>query len=143
MKEFPVKVEKHEGKDKMTKEEAFGEVSEVVARWRDEFQEMYLEKNEGFSSAGDAVYAFAEFLREKSTELLKSIREENVYRPEEAAAKFHAFNIAQVEMLMRTAEILEFHPKMVDTLSKTYPWCKDIKEWAESIVGKEGIVTNE
>jgi len=101
--------------------------------------------DETFREPADAIYAFAEFIRTNSEDILKHVREiqtgapenqEKEYRLEQSTAKLHEFNLANAAVLHEYAELLGSYPESVESLVSIFPWLRDISVWAEAYVQK-------
>lgn len=89
-------------------------------------------ENEVFEGPADAIFAFAEFIRNESEKVLEGVQEQNDYHLEKAAAKLHEFNLANAAVLHRYAELLGKYPDSVEPLVATFPWLKEVSIWAEA-----------
>lgn len=118
---------------KTEKQKAFEDVSLVVMEWGAEFKMAHVENPKASNETADILYEFAKFIREKSEQLLEKARAEGIYKKEQATAKLHEYNLAHIELLNRSAELVAFYPDAIDNLIQTYPWLTDMKRWAKSI----------
>jgi hypothetical protein len=105
---------------------------------------------ESFKTVPDAIYGFASFIRTQSEKVLEGVRalqtgnpekQRDEYKLEQAAAKLHAFNMANAETLHMYAEVLAESEESAELQRTIFPWLRSIDAWATRYVRTPDVNT--